>query len=125
MNLRSVDVDNTSTCSFNSRFANLTCLFYLLRVIIHHMWLSPLAVSCNTYSCLALISHRFTPKKIYGRLVTGRLVNGAVHKVRHAIFGQFVPPSPLSHFVTHPGTPPKVRHTSRTPPIFRRPSTKH
>src|SRR6218665_2488614 len=29
----------------------------------------------------------------------------------------------MSHFVTHPGTPPKVRHTSR-PPIFRRPSTK-
>src|SRR6218665_2420934 len=24
-------------------------------------------------------------------------------------------PLPLSHFVTHPGTPPKVRHTSRTP----------
>src|SRR6218665_802187 len=40
---------------------------------------------------------------------------GAVHKVRHAIFGQFYP-LPLSHFVTHPGTtPPKVRHTSRTP----------
>src|SRR6218665_3303100 len=50
---------------------------------------------------------------------------GAVHKVRHAIFGQFLPPFPLSHFVTHPGTPPKVRHTSRTPPIFRRPSTKN
>src|SRR6218665_2308156 len=27
-------------------------------------------------------------------------------------------PLPLSHFVTHPGTPPKVRHTSRTPPRF-------
>src|SRR6218665_1865526 len=34
------------------------------------------------------------------------------------------PPSPLSHFVTHPRTPPKVGHTSRTPPIFSRPSTK-
>src|SRR6218665_1296484 len=33
-------------------------------------------------------------------------------------------PLPLSHFVTHPGTPTKVRHTSRTPPIFSRPSTK-
>ena len=32
---------------------------------------------------------------------------GAVHKVRHAIFGQFLTPFPLSHFVTHPGTPPK------------------
>src|SRR6218665_2844554 len=30
---------------------------------------------------------------------------GTVHKVRHAIFGQFLPP--LSHFVTHPGTPPE------------------
>src|SRR6218665_125150 len=49
--------------------------------------------------------------------------SGAVHKVRHAIFGQFFPPLPLSHFVTHPGTPPKVRHTSRTLPIFSRPST--
>src|SRR6218665_702168 len=30
-------------------------------------------------------------------------------------------PLPLSHFIRHPGTPPKVRHTSRTPPIFSRP----
>src|SRR6218665_1056049 len=30
----------------------------------------------------------------------------------------------LSHFITHPGTP-KVRHTSRDPPIFSRPSTKN
>src|SRR6218665_2726750 len=38
----------------------------------------------------------------------------------------FYPSSPLSHFVTHPGTPSNVRHTPRTPPpIFRRPSTKH
>src|SRR6218665_2917337 len=40
---------------------------------------------------------------------------GAVHKVRHAIFDQFLPPSPMSHFVTHLGIPLKVRHTSRTP----------
>ena len=41
---------------------------------------------------------------------------GAVHKVRHAIFGQFRPP-PLSHFVTHPGTPQKyVTHLG--PPRF-------
>ena len=32
------------------------------------------------------------------------------------------PPS-LSHFVTHPRTPQKVRHTSRTAPIFSKPST--
>src|SRR6218665_1387647 len=47
-----------------------------------------------------------------------------VHKVRHAIFDQFYP-HPLSHFVTHPGTPRKVRHTSRTPRIFSRPSRKN
>src|SRR6218665_628522 len=34
-------------------------------------------------------------------------------------------PLPLSHFVTHPGTPPQVRHTSQTPLIVRRPSTKN
>ena len=42
------------------------------------------------------------------------LIKRAVHKVRHAILDQFLPP-PLSHFVTHLGTPLKVRHTSRTP----------
>ena len=40
---------------------------------------------------------------------------GAVHKVRHAILGQFFTYPLLCHFVTHPGTPQKVRHTSRTP----------
>src|SRR6218665_420546 len=39
-------------------------------------------------------------------------------------FWPILPPSHLSHFVTHPGTHPKVRHTSR-PPIFIRPSTKN
>src|SRR6218665_2694210 len=28
-------------------------------------------------------------------------------------------PLPLSHFATHPGTPPKVRHTSRTPRLLK------
>src|SRR6218665_1245132 len=32
-----------------------------------------------------------------------------------ALFWPILSPLPLSHFVTHPGTPPKVRHTSRTP----------
>ena len=45
----------------------------------------------------------------------------AVHKVRHAIFGQFLPPS-LSHFVTHPGNP-RGYVTHFGPPIFSRPST--
>src|SRR6218665_321878 len=40
-------------------------------------------------------------------------------------FWPILTPSFLSHFVTHPGTPPKVRHTSRTTPIFSRPSTKN
>ena len=39
------------------------------------------------------------------------------------LFANFYP-LPLSHFVTHPKTPWKVRHTSRTPPIFSRPCTK-
>src|SRR6218665_2201752 len=52
-----------------------------------------------------------------------RLISsGAVHKVRHAIFGQFRPP--LSHFVTHPGTPKSTSHISDPPSIFSRPSTK-
>src|SRR6218665_3277105 len=47
---------------------------------------------------------------------------GAVHKVRHNIFCQFLP-HPLSHFVTHPWTPRKyVTHLGT--PILRRPSTK-
>src|SRR6218665_3775812 len=50
---------------------------------------------------------------------------GAVHKVRHAIFGQFLPlPCHTSSHIPGP-PPPKVRHTSRTPPTFRRPSTKN
>src|SRR6218665_2313733 len=36
----------------------------------------------------------------------------------------FYPP-PLSHFVTHPGTPPESTSHMSDPPIFRRPSTKN
>src|SRR6218665_116845 len=36
----------------------------------------------------------------------------------HYFLANFDPSSPLSHFVTHRGTPPKVRHTSRTPPFL-------
>src|SRR6218665_689387 len=43
--------------------------------------------------------------------------NGAVHKVRHAIFGQFLPPPPVTLCHTS-RDPQKVRHTSRTPPDF-------
>src|SRR6218665_3962843 len=45
---------------------------------------------------------------------------GAVHKVRHAIFGQFLPPFPsvtLCH-TSRNSLPKKIRHTSRTPPIL-------
>jgi len=42
---------------------------------------------------------------------------GAVYKVRHTIFGQFLPP-PLSHFVTHPGTSPQKYVTHLGPPDF-------
>src|SRR6218665_2303112 len=42
--------------------------------------------------------------------------NGAVHKVRHAIFGQFLPPSPC-HTSSHiPGPPKYVTHLG--PPRF-------
>src|SRR6218665_3890549 len=58
------------------------------------------------------------------RIFIHRQSFGAVHKVRHAIFGQFLPPPPVT--LRHTSRdPPKVRHTSRTPPIFRRPSTKN
>jgi len=40
---------------------------------------------------------------------------GAVHKVRHAIFGQIWP---LCHTFSHIPGPPKVRHTFRTPLRF-------
>ena len=40
-----------------------------------------------------------------------------VHKARHAIFGQFLPP-PLSHFVTHAGTPPESTLHISKPPRF-------
>src|SRR6218665_2094510 len=40
--------------------------------------------------------------------------SGAVHKVRHAIFGQFLPPLPVTLCHTSRDSP-KVRHTSRTP----------
>jgi len=47
----------------------------------------------------------------------------AVHKVRHAIFGQFLPP--LCHTLLHiPGPPVSTSHIS-DPPIFSRPSTKN
>jgi len=48
---------------------------------------------------------------------------GAVHKVRHSIYGQFLLPSPMSQFVTHPGTPKYVTHLGS--PIFSRPCTKN
>ena len=57
-----------------------------------------------------------------------------VYKIYYILYGPSIKnvtlflanfdPVPLSHFVTHPGTP-KVRHTSRTTPIFSRPSTKN
>src|SRR6218665_3909414 len=49
---------------------------------------------------------------------------GAVHKVRHAVFGQFLSPSPY-HTSSHiPGPPESTSHISDLP-IFRRPSTKN
>src|SRR6218665_3403843 len=51
---------------------------------------------------------------------------GAVHKVCHAIFGQFLPLLPPVTLCHTSRDPPKVCHTSRTPPpIFSRPSTRN
>src|SRR6218665_1357413 len=64
----------------------------------------------------------------FSRNIIMRDTLGAVHKVRHAIFGHFLPPSPLSHFVTHPGTPVKSMSTisdSPPPPFFIRSITKN
>src|SRR6218665_2551043 len=43
---------------------------------------------------------------------------GAVHKVHHTIFGQFLPPLPPVTLRHTSRDPPKVHHTSRTPPRF-------
>src|SRR6218665_368658 len=53
------------------------------------------------------------------------LFQGTVHKVRHVIFGQFLPPLSLCHTLSHIPGPQKVRHTSQIPPTFSRPSTKN
>src|SRR6218665_1537868 len=49
---------------------------------------------------------------------------GVVHKVRHAILANFHPPPPVTLCHTS-RDPQKVRHTSRTPQFFSRPSTKN
>ena len=43
-------------------------------------------------------------------------LRGAVHKVRHAIFDQFLPPLPLSNFVTHLETP--LKYVTHLEPPF-------
>src|SRR6218665_161556 len=48
---------------------------------------------------------------------------GSVHKVRHAIFGQFLRPPPVTLRPASRGPPESASHIS-APPIFRRPSTK-
>ena len=47
------------------------------------------------------------------------ILKGAIHKVRHDIFGQFLPPPSVTLCHTS-RDPPKVRHTSRSdlPPIL-------
>src|SRR6218665_1799564 len=50
---------------------------------------------------------------------------GAVHKVHRAIFGQFVPPLLLSHFVTHPGTPHKALMQQSNPLANRETNSKY
>src|SRR6218665_2214679 len=50
-------------------------------------------------------------------LETKKICSGTVHKVRHAILAN-VDPLPLSHFVTHPGTPQTTSHISEPPPFL-------
>src|SRR6218665_1484971 len=68
------------------------------------------------------------PKPGFSKVLANLKLNinkGAVHKVRHAIFGQFLPPSPC-HTSSHiPGPPESTSHISDPPPIFRRLSTKN
>src|SRR6218665_349447 len=54
-----------------------------------------------------------------------KLYYGAVHKVRHAIFGQFCPPLPLSHSVIHPEAPQKYVTHLEPPRFLVVPSTKN
>src|SRR6218665_3810224 len=53
-------------------------------------------------------------------------IKGPSIKYVTLFLANFYPPSPLSHFVTHPGTlPESTSQISDTPPIFRRLSTKN
>src|SRR6218665_4059545 len=54
---------------------------------------------------------------------TGQEWFGAVHKVRHAIFGQFLPPAPVTLCHTF-RAPNSTSHISEPRTIFSRPSTK-
>ena len=56
-------------------------------------------------------------KITYHHVTADRVDLGAVHKVRHAIFGQFLPLPPVTLCHTS-RDPPKVRHISDPPPIF-------
>ena len=75
-------------------------------------------VQCSPYVAV------FKLDKTLQRKILPQKWFGAVHNVRHAIFGQFCP-LPQSHFVTHPGTPPESTSHISDPPIFSRPSTKN
>src|SRR6218665_3707607 len=66
-------------------------------------------------------------KMVYGQNGIGQILKisilGPSIKYVTLFFANF-DPLPLSHFVTYPGTPQKVRHTTHTP-TFSRPSTKN
>src|SRR6218665_4202466 len=50
---------------------------------------------------------------------------GAFHKVRHAIFGQFCPPTPVTLCHTSRDPPKSTSHILDPSPDFSRPSTKN
>ena len=96
----------------------------VLKITHHHLPLAPLfrnpkfPLTIEVLSLQEIIPWLTCSPSSHSHPDSTRLSSyGAVHKVRHAIFGQFWPPLPLSHFITHPGTPRKyVTHIG--PPRF-------
>ena len=86
----------------------------------YRITLSPISIWIILFHDLCAI--RFN--SIFAAALTHTALQGAVHKVRHAIFGQFWPPSPC-HTLFHIPGPPESSCTSHIsdPPIFSRPST--
>src|SRR6218665_2714 len=75
--------------------------------------------STQSSSTLTLLSPSVTSSL---KFANRSIAIGAVHKVRHAIFGQFCPPSSVTLF--HTSRDPQSMSYISPPPLFSRPSTK-